>query len=136
GARGRTVEGACAQGAHARDRHGQPRHEPLRCVRRAGRTHGVRRVANDGARHPRASPGRRRPGGRTGTSCGLDPRPSEACPPRQRADRALPLFFLAFIMLTQPALRDATLYTSIGHIVLILALTLDIAAIVVLVRMT
>jgi tight adherence protein B len=48
----------------------------------------------------------------------------------------LPLFFLAFIMLTQPALRDALLYTFIGHVVVFLAVALDIMAIFVLVRMT
>jgi tight adherence protein B len=48
----------------------------------------------------------------------------------------LPLAFLAFILLTQPSLRDATLSTSVGHIVLALALGFDIAAIAVLFNMT
>ena len=48
----------------------------------------------------------------------------------------LPLGFLAFILLTQPDMRDATLYTPIGHVVLGTALFFDVAAVFVLFRMT
>jgi tight adherence protein B len=48
----------------------------------------------------------------------------------------LPFFVLAFILITQPTMRDATFYTGVGHIVLILALVLDAAAVLVLLKMT
>jgi tight adherence protein B len=48
----------------------------------------------------------------------------------------LPVAFLAFVLGTQPGLRDATLNTTIGHIVLMMAISLDAAAVFVLYKMT
>jgi Flp pilus assembly protein TadB len=48
----------------------------------------------------------------------------------------LPLGVGAFVMLTQPPLRNATLQTPIGHLTLALGLGLDVAAVAVLVRLT
>lgn len=48
----------------------------------------------------------------------------------------LPLFILAFILLTQPTLRNATLLTTVGHVTLFLCLGLDAAAIFVLLKMS
>lgn len=49
---------------------------------------------------------------------------------------ALPLCLLAFVLITQPAMRIATLTTGIGMTSLIVGLGLDAAAIVVLLKLT
>jgi Flp pilus assembly protein TadB len=46
----------------------------------------------------------------------------------------LPLALGAFVLTTQPALRDATLTTMIGHLTLVFGIGLDAAAIVALAK--